>query len=188
MAKFLQRFVRRLEHLPDALHVLKQFCCPFCGAAETLNCHSKLYGNDPDSTQPSAGRQRGQRVWCCNRGQRGGCGRSFSIFLAEVLPRHTVTGRWLWGLLKRLLGGGSIKGAFESLAPPFALDTVYHLLHRLRVRLAAVRTALCREQKPPASSQTDPLLQTTEHLQRLFGQSDCPPAGFQLHFQRPLLE
>src|SRR6267154_199592 len=155
MAIFLQRFVRHLEHLSDVLPLLKQFGCPFCGAAETLNCHSKLCGNDPDSTQLPAGLQRGQRVWCSNRGRRGGCGRSFSIFLAEVLPRHTVTGRWLWRLLQRLLGGGSIKKAFEALAPPFALDTLYHLLHRLRARLAAVRTALCREQKPAASSQSD---------------------------------
>jgi hypothetical protein len=127
-------------------------------------------------------------VWCCNRGQRGGCGRSFSIFLADVLPRHTVTGTWLWRLLQRLLAGGSIKAAVEALALPFALETLYHLLHRLRGRLAAVRSALCREQPAPASSQTDPLLQTVEHLRRLFAKSGCPCADYQLHFQRPLLE
>ena len=77
-----------LSELGEYLLLLKQLCCPECGVAETLNCHSKLYGNDPDSTQ--GGRiQRGQRVWCCSRGQRGGCGKTFSIFLADVLPRHT---------------------------------------------------------------------------------------------------
>ena len=110
---------------------LKQFRCPGCGAAETLNCHSKLYGNDPSASDGKAQGQRGQRVWCCNRGRRGGCGRSFSIFLADVLPRHTVTGPGLWRLLVRLLAGGSIKAAVEALALPFALETLYHLLHRL---------------------------------------------------------
>ena len=167
---------------------LKQLCCPECGAAETLNCHSKLYGNDPSSTGGQDRVQRGQRVWCSNRGQRGGCGRSFAIFLADVLPRHTVTGPWLWRLLDRLLAGGSIKAVAEALGLPFALETVYHLLHRLRQRLARVRSALCREQKPPASSQTDPLLQTAEHLQSLFPRGVCPPGDFQLRFQCPLLE
>jgi hypothetical protein len=166
---------------------LKQLCCPECGAAETLNCHSKLFGNDPDSNEGDP-IQRGQRVWCCNRGQRGGCGRSFSIFLAEVLPRHTVTGPWLWRLLQRLLAGGSIKATVEALTLPFALETLYHLLHRLRQRLAEVRSVLCREQKPPASSQTDPLLQTAEHMRSLFPKSICPAADFQFYFQRPLLE
>jgi hypothetical protein len=153
-----------------------------------LNCHSKLYGNDPSSTDGQGRVQRGQRVWCCNRGRRGGCGRSFSIFLAEVLPRHTVTGPGLWRLLDRWRAGGSIKAAAEALALPFALETLYHVLHRVRRQLAEVRSRLFREQKPAVSAQTDPLLQTVEHLRRLFPQSVCPVTDFQLHFQRPLLE
>jgi hypothetical protein len=87
-----------------------------------------------------------------------------------------------------LLDGGSLKGAVEALSLPFALETLYHLLHRMRQRLTGVRSVLCREQKPPASSRTDPLLQTVEHLRSLFSKSVCPATDFQLHFQRPLLE
>jgi hypothetical protein len=54
--------------------------------------------------------------------------------------------------------------------------------------LAGVRSVLCRQQQPAASSQTDPLLQTVEHLRSLFPQEVCPVADFQRHFQRPLLE
>ena len=188
MRKALRCFVCGLKELGEHLLLLKQLCCPFCGAAETLNCHSKLYGNDPDST--AGGQiQRGQRVWCCPRGQRGGCGKSFSMFLAEVLPRHTVRASALWSLLERLREGASVKAAVEALGLGFGLETLYHLLQRMRHRLAAVRTMLCREVKAPAaSSQTDPLLETVEHLRRLFPKSGCPCADFQLHFQRPLLE
>jgi hypothetical protein len=126
-------------------------------------------------------------VWCSNRGQRGGCGRSFSIFLAQVLPRHTVTTPWLWKLLCRLLAGASIKAAVESLAPPFALETFYHLLERLHRRLPDLRSRLCREQKPPDSSQSDPLLQTVEHLQIFFTNTSRVLRLFQLRFQHPLL-
>ena len=167
--------------------MLKQLCCPRCGAAQSLNCHSKLYGNDPESAtgEPTL---RGQRVWCCPRGQRGGCGKSFSIFLAEVMPRHTLRASTLWSLLERLLAGGSISRAAKGLAAPFVLESLYHLLRRTRLRLAAVRSALCQECPAPASSQTDPLLQSVEHLRQAFPRSGCPCADFQLRFQRLLLE
>jgi hypothetical protein len=105
-----------------------------------------------------------------------------------VLPRHTVTGPELWRLLERLLGGASIKAAAETLELPFALETLYHLLHRLKGRLPQVRSLLYREQKAPASSQSDPLLETVEHLRSLFPKSACPATDFQLRFQHPLLE
>ncbi|MGH7989281.1 MAG: hypothetical protein ACREDS_03690 [Limisphaerales bacterium] len=70
---------------------------------------------------------------------------------------------------------------------PFALETIYRLRRRLQRCLDRVRTQLCREQSPPASRQTDPLLQTVEHLRMIFSRSACPPADFQLHFQRPFL-
>jgi hypothetical protein len=105
-----------------------------------------------------------------------------------VLPGHTVRAAALWSLLKRLLKGSSIKAAVQGLSLPFALETLYHLLQRLRKRLPTVRPVLCREKTAPASSQTDPLLQTMEHLRGLFLKSKGPLADFQLHFQRPLLE
>jgi len=130
---------------------------------------------------------RGQRVFCSNRGRRGGCGRTFSFFLAEILPRHTFTASWLWQWLIQWLAGASLKAAVEKLRLPFALESVYRLRRKLRQQLDRVRSLLCREQKPPPSAQSDPLLQTAEHLRAVFAHSDCPTAAFQLHFQRPLL-
>ena len=129
----------------------------------------------------------GQRVFCSNRGRRGGCGRTFSFFLAEILPRHTFTASWLWQWLIQWLAGASLKAAVEKLRLPFALESVYRLRRKLRQQLDRVRSLLCREQKPPPSAQSDPLLQTAEHLRAVFAHSECPTAAFQLHFQRPLL-
>jgi hypothetical protein len=164
---------------------LKQQRCPRCGQNETLNRHSLLHGNDPGKTTGQSA--RGQRVFCSNRGQRGGCGGTFSIFLAEVLPRHTVTATLLWKLLSQLLSEAGIKAAAESLRLPFALETLYHLLHSLRQRSDRLRPWLCRRGKAPDSSQTDPLLQTVEHLQCVFTHSLCPVSEFQFAFQQPLL-
>jgi hypothetical protein len=185
MEQALGHFLGGLKELGEYLLGLKQLCCPFCGAAETLNCHSKLYGND--AQKPGGQIQRGQRVWCCDRGQRGGCGRTFSIFLADVLPRHTISAGCLWKVLRGVLKGGSIRATCKALSLPFALESIYHLLQRLRQRMASVRSALCRKLQPPVSSQTDPLLQTVEHLRNVFAQGDCPVADFQLMFQQRLL-
>ena len=130
-------------------------------------------------------RQRGQRVFCSNRGQRGGCGRTFSMALADVLPRHTMTASLLWQWLSALLAGGSVKAAVEKLRLPFALETLYRLRRELRHGLDSVRARLYRKQSPPDSPHKDPLLQTVEHLRQVFAL--CPPAEFQLHFQHPFL-
>ena len=178
-------FCARRAGVEDPAFSLKQSPCPHCGCLGSLNRHSRSVGNDP--VQASGQSFRGQRVFCSNRGRRVGCGRTFSLVLADVLPRHTMTASLLWRWLVEVLAGLSFKAAVEKLRLPFALETVYRLRRGLRRGLALVRTQLCREQSPPVSTHTDPLLQTVEHLRAVFSGSGCPPADFQLHFQRPFL-
>ena len=169
-----------------ALLSLKAQRCPHCQRAESLNRHSFLYGNDP--ARPNGQRLRGQRVFCSDRGQRGGCGRTFSMFLADVLPRFTVTALLLWQWLCLLLEGQAVAAAARSLRMPFADQTLYHLLQRLRLRLDVARTRLCPTAPAPPSPHTDPLLQTIEHFQAAFPRADgCPLQEFQTRFQAPLL-
>lgn len=130
---------------------------------------------------------RGQRVYCSNRGHRAGCGHTFSVFLSDTLPRHTVTATLLGRLLIALLAGVSLKGAAHCLGLPLPLETLYHLRQRLRRRLDALRTLLCERHHPPDSCQSDPLLQTVEHLQTLFPGTTALLSAFQLAFQQPFL-
>jgi hypothetical protein len=88
-------------------------------------------------------------------------------------------------MLQELLDGTSIKAAAEKLRLPFALESIYHLLSRLRLRLDVLRSALCRRQKAPESRQSDSLLQTVEHLNRVFAGTACPVADFQVVFEQP---
>ena len=126
-------------------------------------------------------------MFCSDRGRRHGCGKTFPLFFAGVLPRHTFTAQLLCALLRTLLGGASIKAAAETLRLPFSLEAVYGIVRRLRLRLDALRSLLCRERPAPTSSQTDPLHQTLEHLQHLFPQNTCALAVYQHHFQQALL-
>lgn len=105
-----------------------------------------------------------------------------------MLPRHSVTAAWLARLLAGLLTGAALKSAAEALRTPFPLGTFYWLIRRLRRRLDVVRVELCCRQSPPPGRHADPLLHTVEHLQAFFGGASDVVAGFQLCFQRPLLD
>jgi hypothetical protein len=178
-------FVSDQKALVLWLLALKGLRCPFCGCSHSLNRHSFLYGNDPLCVQ---GRSlRGQRVFCSNRGQRGGCGRTFSVFLADILPRHSVSASMLWTVLGLWLGGLSLRAATLSLGSLLCLDTFYHLRQRLRARLDVLRPLLCRLQNPPPSSHSDPLLQTLEHFQSVFADVACPFQQFQLRLTQALM-
>lgn len=146
----------------------------------TLNRHSRLLGNDPSQTAQRS--LRGHRVYCSNRGRRKGCGRTYSIYLADVLPRHSVTATALWLLLLGILNGASLRAAAHRL--PFALETLYGITRRFRRRVDRLRTALCELQQPPLSDSTDPLVLTIAHLQSNF--ADNALQAFQNHFQTPI--
>jgi hypothetical protein len=96
-----------------------------------------------------------------------------------------VSASILWELLRLLMAGVSLKAAAESIGAPFALETLYHLVKRLRGRLDAVRVLLFGRCKPPPGICAAPLAQTAAHLCLAFAQSDCPVAEFQWGFQRP---
>jgi hypothetical protein len=94
---------------------------------------------------------RGQRVFCSNRGSRGGCGRTFSFFLAEILPRHTFTASWLWQWLIQWLAGASLKAAVEKLRLPFALNrSIGCGANYASNRTACVRCFVASKDLPPA--------------------------------------
>lgn len=175
----------RRPRLADRAFSLKQQCCPHCGRRGSLNRHSRILGNDPDHADRQ--RPRGQRAFCSDRGQRGGCGRTVAVCLAEVLPRHSVPAPLLAQLLAALLAGAALKAAAETLRTFFSVETFYRLRRKLRRRLDLVRSCLYRELTAPASDQCDPLLQTHEHLRAVFPAQRCPLTAFQLHFQQSLL-
>jgi hypothetical protein len=109
------------------------------------------------------------------------------LFLADILPRHTLRASLVWPWLVQVLAGLSRKAAAEKLRLPFALETIYRLGRRLHRRVEVWRTRLYREESPAASTHSDPLRQTLEHLRAVLAGSPCPPADFQLRFQQPFL-
>jgi hypothetical protein len=178
-------FVADTQALEKQLQQLKHTLCPFCRRTGNLNRHSRIKGNDPERVEGSV--LRGQRAYCSDRGSRNGCGRTFPLFLAHVLPRHTFTARLLWKALADWLKGASIKASWEAAGQPLTLDTFYHLLQRLRRKLHSLRSVLHRQRAPPEICTADPLRQTFEHVRHLFATDTCPLEAFQLQLQRSLV-
>ena len=165
---------------------LKQCRCPHCGRAGTLNRHSRLQGNALDD--PAGQSLRGQRAYCSRRGRRGGCGRTVSLFLSGVLPRHTLNAPLLWRVLRGVLGGASLQSVAQGLPKlPMALESLRGACRRLRRRLDAVRTVLCGAQAPPLSTRREPLHQTLEHLQAVFPHSTTVLEDYQCRFAQPFM-
>jgi len=176
-------FVQDSEGLEKFFRWLKSMPCPFCKRSGALNRHSRMYGNDPTANEGRIA--RGHRVFCCDRGKRGGCGRTFPVLFAWVLPRHSFTAPLVWQAVLRRLAGLSIRASWQTAATPLALDSFYHLIQRLRRRLSVLRTALSGIRRPPKSKHCDPLLQTFEHLRGAFSEEPCPIEAFQQRVQIP---
>ena len=179
------RFVRNNKERDQVLGSLKQTSCAYGRRTGTLNRHDHVQSNDLDVVDKQT--VRGQRVWCSNRGRRGGCGRTMQIVFARFLPRQSMNATMLARLLKGLCEGGSIQRAWDQCRLPVHLQSVYHLLQRFRERLDAVRVALLSRCAPPASAHADPLRQTAEHLRCAFPESKSPIEAFQCAFQTPVM-
>lgn len=179
------RFVRDEQELQQALESLKQTSCPHCRKTGTLNRHDTIHGNDLAEANKQT--QRGRRAWCSNRGRRGGCGRTVVIVFVGVLPRHSFTAALLDMLLRGLPDGRSVSQICRSERVALPVESVYHLLQRLRRRLDALRTALCTRCAPPSSRHEDPLRQAAEHLHCAFASAPCAVEAFQYAFQMPIM-
>lgn len=179
------QFVRDEHEMEQNLRKAKHILCAHCGATGTLNRHDFRYGNDPD--KPDKQTKRGQRLYCSNRGNRGGCGRTMCLVFVLILPGHTITANSLDRLLSNLCKGMSIQAAWEKGRINVALQSVYQILKRLRLRIGAIRSHLLKICRSPDSSQRDPLTGTYEHLRDAFPDHRNPTAAFQGHFQTPVM-
>jgi hypothetical protein len=128
------------------------------------------------------------RVFCNDRGNMGGCGRTYSVVLIERMRRYIVSCQTLWHFLLLLLYGKRIKDAWEITTSAFDTDTGYKIRTSFVKSQSHIRTLLNRLGPPGKPNNiTDPVLQTIQHLKTAFRASSCPISAFQLRFQRPFL-
>jgi hypothetical protein len=173
-------FYRREEDWVAIVERLKQTSCPHCKIVGTLIRHGVLTGFDDSNPQRQVIRAR--RIFCSNRHQRPGCGRTFSVWLADKIRRLSLTTRTLWRFLQRAVTG-SIAEAIRTTDCKRSARTLQRIWKRFDRGQSAIRTALLGRGPPPAFA-AEPFrrpvaAQVLAHLQAAFPHVDCPIAAFQ---------
>jgi hypothetical protein len=176
-----QRWFCRSEQEWDAISErLKQMPCPHCKAVGALIRHGFLRGYDEGDSQRKTIRAR--RVFCSNRHRRRGCGRSFSVWLADKIRRLSVTTHALWRFLQRAVAG-NIAAACRVVADCRRSDRTWQRVwKRFHLRQSKLRTALsacCSPPEPPAEPSRRPATHVLAHLQAAFPDANCPITDFQ---------
>jgi hypothetical protein len=159
---------------------LKQTPCPHCKAVGTLIRHGFLYGFDEKSPQRRTVRAR--RIFCSNRHARPGCGRTFSVWLADKIRRLSLTSRGLWKFLERAAADG-IAAASRAADGQLSDRTLQRIWNRFHRGQSAIRTALFGRCPPPEApnelARRPAAAHVLAHLQAAFPGTDCPIAAFQ---------
>jgi hypothetical protein len=126
---------------------LKLTPCPHCKNVGALNRHGFLKAfQDHDLRGKSV---RAHRVFCSNRGRNQGCGRTFSVWLADKIKRLFLSATQLWQFLRNTAATGNKRNAFKSLGTDMSDSAPYRIWKRFHNAQAAIRTALFAICTPP---------------------------------------
>ena len=172
-------FYRSAEEWNALAEQLKQTPCPHCKVVGTLIRHGFLYGFDESNPQRKA--VRAQRIFCSNRQARRGCGRTFSVWLADKIRRLSLTTGGLWRFLHRAVAG-SILAAIRAVDCHLSDRTLQRIWKRFNHGQSKIRTALlgrCPPPELPAEPAQRPAAQVLAHLHAAFPDALCPIAAFQ---------
>ena len=178
-----RRFYRSAEEWIALAERLKQTPCPHCKVVGALIRHGYLRGYDESS--PRRKTIRARRLYCSNRQARRGCGRTFSVWLANKIRRLSLTSGALWRFLQRA-AAGSILAAIRAVDCSLSDRTWQRIWKRFDQGQSKIRTALsarCPPPEWPAQSPSEPApppaAHVLAHLHAAFPDADCPIAAFQ---------
>lgn len=100
------------NELDDLLGKLKITACPHCKRVGALIRHGVLRGYEEGIVQHTT--VRAQRVFCSNRNRASGCGRTFSVWIADKIKRLFLSADRLWSFLELAVSTGTRSTRFEN--------------------------------------------------------------------------
>ena len=159
--------------------------CPHCRQRGFLILHGYLYGY---SEMGMSRIKRGHRIFCSDRNNKNGCGRTFSMLISGFIKNFVISAKTLWRFLDKIKDGMSPAGAFRASDSDMGTTAVYRVINRFKTSLSRIRTYLTRIKDPPKINHSkDPAILTIFHLKSVFEKSSCPVTQFQHHFQTSFL-
>jgi hypothetical protein len=177
LALMCSKICLSLEDREELYANLKITPCPHCRTVGTLVKHGVLTGYDANN-QKSV---RASRVFCSNRrATLSGCGRTFSVWLADKIKNLFLSAEQLWLFLNHAVNSGNKREAFGKLGCKRGRLTPYRIWRRFVNAQASIRTALLQLCQPPQVDSDCPAQLTLAHLQKAFKEHPLSPiAAFQ---------
>lgn len=167
-------------------HTIKLTQCIHCGMTGMLILHGYLYGLDEYRSRSIKGR----RVYCSNRNNRKGCGRTILYRIIDYLQRTLISTDMAWQFLEHILMGSSIENSYNSLDPQceLSLSTFFRFWRNFKLQTHAIRTSIADKFNLKKISEPTQYRETLRHLSLLLsGGSTNPVAQYQKVFQIPFV-
>jgi hypothetical protein len=178
------RFYRNDHEWNAFAEQLKLTPCPHCKVVGNLIRHGFLLGFD--ERHPQRRTRRARRIFCSNRNARPGCGKTFSVWIADKIRRLSLTTHGLWRFLQQAIADG-IRVALRNFQCHLHERTLLRIWKRFHHAQCHIRTALAARCPPPhPPNEHRPVAQVLAHLQDAFPDAHCPIAAFQ-HTMRTFL-
>ena len=185
----MQIYFNNLPAIQQQTMQLDHAQCKHCKQTSQLISHGfvrkKRSGAEPEAV--------GKRVFCSNRHQRTGCGRTMQLYVDATIRYFHHAGQCVVAFVAALITGTTIERAYQqAIGKQSAPRQAYRWLNRLGDQLSVYRSTMHRPQlqdNPPVAinrpARLASLTSTFTMLLRQFGQSLC--AAYQSHRQQSFL-
>jgi hypothetical protein len=163
----------------DLLAKIKITPCPHCNKTGFLNRHGSLLGSTLNLMGNVVRGARAVRVYCSDRNNSSGCGRTFSVWTADKIKYLFLSAECLLQFLSDAVSSGNVVQAFRNLKSGLNERAAYRIWRRFLNAQVAIRTALLALCEPPQVDSDCPAKLTLEHLTKAFhGHKLSPIAAF----------
>lgn len=130
----------------------------------------------------------GKRLFCSNRSNRKGCGRTFQIYVASEVPSFRYGASHLFIFITTLLANVNIEEAYYQATEQLETRNAWRWLKKLKFKLCDYRSFLKVRLALPSNQLASPCNSLTHLLptfSRLFTSSNNPCVNYQLSQQQP---
>ena len=135
-----KKYCSSLDEADQYLDVIKFVPCVHCGKVGFLNRHGFLKGYPPKGSDKLV---RGCRIYCSNRNNRNGCGRTCSLLLSTLIIGFSISTGLLWAFMRKVSAGNSIKASWEGLNTGLPVENAYHWLILLLIPVPVSQRLIC---------------------------------------------
>lgn len=162
--------------------------CPHCSKSDQLVSHGVIYKQRTIHEREAIGK----RIFCSNRYQHSGCGRTVQLYVSWVIPSMRYGAAHLFVFVTALLAGLAVETAYQKAIGQSESRHGWRWLEKLERHLTDFRGFLnVRRERLAARFQarTRRLRLLLPTLERLFSQlPQCPCSHYQLACQMAFME